>query len=37
MNKCKRARWSASIKLETAKFVVDQGYTRSGGEGHERG
>ena len=37
MNKVKRARYSAAIKLETAQLVVDQGYTRSGGESHERG
>ena len=28
MNKSKRARYSAAIKLETAQLVVDQGYTQ---------
>ena len=28
MNKIKRARYSAAIKLETAQLVLDQGYTQ---------
>lgn len=28
MNKSKRARYSAAIKLETAQLVIDQGYTQ---------
>ncbi len=28
MNKKKRERYSAAIKLETAELVIDQGYTQ---------